>query len=62
MEAGDVLNVGDLVLPEGITTDEDSDDVVFTVSHERVAEEEETEEAAEGEVAVEAADTEEEAE
>ncbi|NLJ64721.1 MAG: 50S ribosomal protein L25 [Christensenellaceae bacterium] len=62
MEAGDVLNVGDLVLPEGITTDEDPDDVVFTVSHERVAEEEETEEAAEGEVAVEAADTEEEAE
>ena len=57
-----MCNVGDLVLPEGITTDEDPDDVVFTVSHERVAEEEETEEAAEGEVAVEAADTEEEAE
>lgn len=63
MEAGDVLNVGDLVLPEGITTDEDPDGVVFTVSHERVAETEEAaEEAAEGEEAVEAADTEEAAE
>ena len=63
MVLGDVLNVGDLVLPEGITTDEDPDGVVFTVSHERVAETDEAaEEAAEGEEAVEAADTEEAAE
>ncbi len=46
MVAGDNLTVGDLELPEGITTDVEADRLVFTVSHPRV-QEEETVEAAE---------------
>ena len=45
MEAGDNLMVGDIKLPEGITTDLEADRVVFTVSHPRA---QEVEEAAEG--------------
>ncbi len=43
MEAGDVINVGDIKLPEGISTEEDPDETVFTVSYQKeIVEEEET--------------------
>ncbi len=49
MEAGDNLMVGDIKLPEGITTDLEADRVVFTVSHPRTQEVEEAAESAEEE-------------
>lgn len=39
MEAGDSLTVGDVQLPEGITTDMEPDRVIFTVSHPRAKQE-----------------------
>ncbi|MDO5023092.1 MAG: 50S ribosomal protein L25 [Eubacteriales bacterium] len=51
MQAGDVINVGDIKLPEGISTDEDPDETVFTVSHQKEVVEEESAEGEEGEEA-----------
>jgi large subunit ribosomal protein L25 len=54
LKIGDAIRVGDLVLPEGVTTDVDPEDAVVTASVAQVAdlgEVEEAEEAAEGEEA-----------
>jgi large subunit ribosomal protein L25 len=51
MEAGDVVNVGDIALPEGLSTDEDPDETVFTVNYQKEIEEEEPESAEEEEAA-----------
>lgn len=50
MEAGDNLTVGDVTLPQGITTDMEPDRVIFTVSHPRAQQEPEAA-VAEGEAA-----------
>lgn len=51
MTAGDQVTVGDLELPEGLTTDVEADRLILSVSHPRVREEaaDVAEEAAEGE-------------